>query len=490
MGADGNVTRSRVMIHIDGLVTGALVGQAAREMAQGAGFGSERAGRLGVIVEELIRESRTREAVDGDESGQVELTFDGNTLRCVLIDRRLPLTHAEIDQAPVHRLAALRFVDRCEITFAPPAGNRAVLELRLENHTAVFLGLDADEEPDRDLEDLDDLEVRTMEPRDAELLVRCLYRCYGYTYPDSDLYLESHIVNLLASGLMRSTIALSSDGEIVGHQALVFEEEGQRVPEAGKLIVDPRFRSHRIPSRLSKHAPTAAFLADLPGYYGRCVTNHTHSQAISLRHGGVETGLMLGITPGTTAMTGGIAVVSGGRISLLPMVKIARSRGPARLSIPENLVDVVRTAADRLGLERSIDSTLVEPSGTTEQSFAIDHGLGLAAFEVRQIGADLVTAAGVRLAEVAQAHIDYVELVLDCEDPSAAWAIVALERLGFFFSSWLPEMTDRGDRILLQRLAEGAADLDGIQCIREEGEAIRDLVIAEWRRVNAALLRP
>ena len=480
--------RRRIHLEIDGLVTGALVGQSAREMALDAGFGSERASRLGVIVEELLRESRTREAVDGDESCDLELTFDGNVLRCVLLDRRLPLTHAEIDQAPIHRLAALRFADRCEISFSPPAGNRVVLELRLSSHAGLFLGLEADEEHEEPGEVIDDLEVRTMRPEDAELLVRCLYRCYGYTYPDTDLYLESHIVNLLTSGLMHSTVALSPEGEVVAHQALVFEEEGQRIPEAGKLIVDPRYRSHHLPARMSKNPDGAAFAMSLPGYFGRCVTNHTLSQAITLKGGGVETGLMLGVAPAETTMTGGLAASEGGRMSLMPMVRVRSSQGRARLSLPEHLVEVIDAVASRLEIERTIDPSIVEPEGSTEQSFAIDHGFGIAAFSVRRIGSDLVAAAGARLAEVAQARIDHVELELDAEDPSAAWAISALERLGFFFAAWLPEITDRGDRIVLQRVAEGSPDITGIRCLRPEGETIRDFVIGEWRRVNDALL--
>ena len=41
MGADQEITRRRVHLEIDGLATGALVGQAAREMALDTGFGTE-----------------------------------------------------------------------------------------------------------------------------------------------------------------------------------------------------------------------------------------------------------------------------------------------------------------------------------------------------------------------------------------------------------------------------------------------------------------
>ena len=99
-----------------------------------------------------------------------------------------------------------------------------------------------------------------------------------------------------------------------------------------------------------------------------------------------------------------------------------------------------------------------------------------------------MAAAGARLTEVAQARIDFVELELDAEDPSAAWAVSVLERLGFFFAAWLPELTERGDRLILQRVAEGSPDIAGIKCVRPEGEVIRDFVISEWRRVNDVLL--
>lgn len=300
------VDRQRIVLSFDSSVSSSVIGQAAREFAADAGFGAERSGRFGVVVVELIRESRTRETLDNDDSMNVELTFDGSILRCVMNDQRIPLTRAEIDAAPVHRLTALRFVDRLDITFAAPIGNHAIIEMRLENYTAVYLGLPEDEDVELDPNDIpDELEFRVMTTDDAELLVRCLYRCYGYTYPDSDLYLESHIVHLLESGKMHSTIALAPDGEIVGHSAAVFEEEGQRYPEFGKLVVDPRFRSHKIPSRMQAVEETIEFVASLPGYYGRCVTNHPISQKLGVNVGGTETGLLLGISPADVTMTGG-----------------------------------------------------------------------------------------------------------------------------------------------------------------------------------------
>jgi|GEM_PF-4843397 len=97
-------------------------------------------------------------------------------------------------------------------------------------------------------------------------------------------------------------------------------------------------------------------------------------------------------------------------------------------------------------------------------------------------------SSAARLAEVAGAKIDFVQLELDANDPSASWAIETLERLGFFFGAFLPDFSDRGDRIVLQRVTPGTVNVGGIACARTEGEELRDMTLREWKRVNDALL--
>jgi hypothetical protein len=79
-----------------------------------------------------------------------------------------------------------------------------------------------------------------------------------------------------------------------------------------------------------------------------------------------------------------------------------------------------------------------------------------------------------------------ISLDLPMEDPAAGWAVEQLEALGFFFGAWLPghlRGAGCGDVLRLQRVADRPLAMD-IRCARPEGEAVRDAVLAEWRRVT------
>ena len=97
-------------------------GAAVRACAQGNGFEAERATRLQVMVEELLRESRLREESTGSGDLEVSVDFDGANLQVTVTDHRLPLSPAQSRHLPSRRLLALGFVDRLHIGFEGSIG--------------------------------------------------------------------------------------------------------------------------------------------------------------------------------------------------------------------------------------------------------------------------------------------------------------------------------------------------------------------------------
>ena len=96
------------------------------------------------------------------------------------------------------------------------------------------------------------LVIRPMEAGDAAELVRCVYRCYGYSYIDPLLYDPRGLQRALANGEMLSIVAAAPDGTIAGHCAVWPDEPGDTVPEAGRLVVDPRYRGHGLAGRMAE----------------------------------------------------------------------------------------------------------------------------------------------------------------------------------------------------------------------------------------------
>ena len=462
------------------------VATAVRACAIGNGVGVERSTKLQVLVEELLREARRREVVVGDEAIDVEVVFDGGTFLVRVLDSRLPLTSREVRQLGSRRLVAMGFADALSTRYRPSEGNLAECSLdltRADGRTIgdEVIGPDAPDAPD---EVADHLAIGPLEAADIPDLIRCVYRCYGYTYCEPAFYDERHIRRLLAAGLMHSVVAKTMEGEVVGHCALTFAPGGL-VPEAGRMIVDPRFRGHHLAEQLAAARNDRAIELGVTGVLCHCVSNHTGSQVTALRRGAVEVGVLIGATDPATSMPG-LPDGGVGRGGLVVMYNRCGPPSSSTLVAPKRHAPMLRAMADELGLERSIETARHEPSEErTVASSAVSWvDGGRATIEVTTIGHDLLDVAADALEGFEGLDLPFVSVELPGADPSAAWAIDELERDGFTFASWLPDARRTGDVLCLQRVSDRVVDLEGIRCARPEGEQLRDAVIAAWLRVR------
>jgi len=462
-------------------------GAAVRACAQGNGFEAERATRLQVVIEELLREARRREesGVSGDI--EMEITFDGNNLQVTITDHRLPLTPAQSRHLPSRRLLALGFVDRLHVGFAGLLGNIATCQLKLPSggpddhlHEAM-LEPDAPDALDAEAEQID---VRLMHPDDAIGLVQCVFRCYGYSYPNPSMYQAKAIRKQLESGAMLSVVAVTPSGDIVGHVACTFEFAGDPVPEGGKMIVDPRFRGHHLAERLS--LARAAMAADhgIPGVWAEAVTNHPASQRLAIQRGAAEVGLLIGVGPQGMRMNG-LPNHEATRPSFIAVFTPIGDLGSPRLSIPDHIADHVQSLVKRLGVTRTFDHAVVPPTRARSQFRTTASALaGGIEIRVHELGLDIAERMAETLDEYLAMAPSYVHLHLPAIDPSAAWAVIELEHIGFAWCAWIPAYLTSGDSLRLQRVTDNPVVVDQIVCAREEGKSVRDFVISEWTRIR------
>ena len=460
---------------------------AVRACAVGNGLVAERATRLQVVVEELLREAREREKVGEDGTIAVSVVIDGTSLRVAIRDDRLPLTSAEARHLPSRRLLSLGFVDGLHVGYLGPEGNLATCGMRLGQGADRHIGDELVGDDEVDVPDglEDDIVIRRMEGADVVGLIRCIYRCYGYTYPDPAFYEERHVRRLLRSGLLRSVVAETAQGEIVGHCALTLDGPADRVPEAGKMIVDPRFRGHHLAERMATLRNEVAIELGLAGVYCDCVTNHVGSQRAALQRGSVEVGLLIGAFSPSTTMAG-LPNPDGGRRSLLAMYNTCAPVLGAGISLPDRLVDVVAPIAAELGLAREISTAAIAPreARSAHRVSLQAWSDGTAVLSVDRIGADLRDRLADDLEGFHGLDLAVVLLDLPAHDPSAAWAAAEAERLGFAFCSWLPEGMGSSDTLRLQLVTDRTIDFASIRCATPSGEAIRDFTIAEWDRLR------
>ena len=463
-------------------------GAAVRSCALSKGFKAERATRLQVVVEELIRECRMREAAattPGDVS--VEVAFDGTSLEVTVIDHRLPLSAEQSRHLPSRRLLALGFADHLHVGFAGSTGNVASCRLTMASaypddllHTDM-LEPDAPDAPGIEQVEID---VRLMAPTDADGLVQCLFRCYGYTYPNQSMYQAAAIRRQLESGSMISVVAIAPSGEVVGHVACTFDRPGDVIPEAGKMIVDPRYRGHHLAERLSLKRKEIAAGRAIPGMWSETVTNHPASQRLAIERGAAEVGLLIGFSPQSMAMIG-LPNHESARHSLLAVFTPTGPLPADTLSVPGHVAEHLATLAARLGIEREIRTESVEPTRARSRIHSSASAVaGAVEIRVRAIGRDIAEQVADVLDEYSAMSPAAVHLHLPATDPAAAWAAAELERVGFAWCAWMPAFLADGDSIRLQRVSDHPVLLEDIVCARAEGEEVRDFVIAEWTRVH------
>ncbi len=449
-----------------------------------AGLGPDRSTRLRATVEELLGEARQREFVGDAGDLRVTTRSGEHTLVVEVGDDRLPLAPGGARRLTSRRLAALGFVDQLHVASRGADGNVATIEVRLEDADASSLGgevLDGEVARVSD-DDAAALEIREMRESDAMGVAQCVYRCYGYTYLDPGMYRPRSLRSWTRSGVLRSVVAVTPQGEVVGHCALTFDHPGAPVPEAGKLVVDPRYRGHHLAERLAEVRAGMARSLGLSGIWAECVTNHPYSQREVVALGGVETGLLVGATPAALTMEG-LENVAGGRHSLLAMWTSVGGTVPSRIHVPARHEGLLAELVERSGVVRSIVPGTAGPSAAHSHLRASpDTAAGVGRIRVDAVGTDLVARVAHELDALLAYDLAAVQMDLDLDDPHAGWAIDALEGLGCFLGAWLPGA--RGtDVIRLQRVGDRPVAGD-IHCARPEGEAIRDAILSEWHRVG------
>ncbi len=475
-----------IEIRIDGSPgTLAAVGGAVRALAISAGLESDRATRFRVVVEELAREAIGREHAAGPADVTVRVRSGAGTLHVEVHDRGLPMTSAESRRTPSRRLAALGFVDQLHIATHGNEGNMSACAISVTGPDRAIVGERLDPNaPDATDDEAQAVDVRAMDVADAVGLARCIYRCYGYTYKDHTLYEPRHIAHALRTGVMQSVVAVASDGEVVGHSALFVERPGDPVPEAGKLVVDPRYRGHHLAERLAAVRLEHGRGQEFPGFWAQAVTNHPGSQKEIIHLGGAEVGLLIGASPSTVVMAD-LDNVNEGRRSLVAMYTPLR-RTAQTIYPPAAHADVVGELHAALALDRTIAvaDEGATPTGPTTMRVSVVPDAGIAHIRVERIGADALSRVAHELEALDSFDLGAIHLDLPLADPAAGRVATALERLGFCFAAWLPDFAPHSDVLRLQHVASHPVDIEHVVCARAEGERLRDYVVDDWHRVR------
>jgi serine/threonine-protein kinase RsbW len=319
-----------------------------------------------------------------------------------------------------------------------------------------------------------------MRPEESFELSRCVYRSYGYTYDWDYIYYPDRIRELQESGLMRSCIVLTPEGEFVGHLALTIEDPNLPVGEAGQAVVDARFRGHRLFERMKTFLAERAKEWGMYGLYSEATAVHPYSQKGNLHLGAKETGYLLGYIPSSVSYKeiSEDKEERRGSVALFYMRVNQRDAYP-----PVAYREAAQQVIEHNGLRRTIkNASDVEMSRSSRVSLKVRQDHNLAFLRVEEPGADLVELVRGRVRELCLHHIDCIYADLPLSHPATAQAGAGLRDLGFFFGGIIPEAYSGdigGDVLRLQYLNNVEVEPSDIHTASDFAEELLDLIFRQ-----------
>jgi anti-sigma regulatory factor (Ser/Thr protein kinase) len=459
-------------------------------------FVQQVAHRLGLRVraaEHLYRAVETvcrniiEHAFDPDEAGQYDIEILRRPGRVVIAveDRGLPFDYARLrdgKDAALPEMLHHSFADEVRFINLGRGGNRVELikhlphadvreQLREEEHHRTVRAPDAPASAP--------LEIRMMRPEESFELSRCVYRSYGYSYDWDDVYYPDRIRELQESGVMRSCVALTSEGEFVGHLAVRLERPDSPVGEAGQAVVDPRFRGHRLFPRMKAFMAEQARNIGMYGLYSEATAVHPFSQRANLDLGAKETGFLLGFIPASVSYKE-IGAGREGRRGSVALFFMRTTPEPERTIYPPAAYrETVQRVVEHNRLHRTNkDGSDAEMLPSSRMSVDVRRDHNLAFLRVQEPGADLQELVRIRLRELCLHRVDCIYIDLPLSHPAVQSAGARLDELGFFFGGIIPELRD-GDVLRLQYLNEVDIRSDDVRTGSDFGEELLDLIFQQ-----------
>lgn len=324
-------------------------------------------------------------------------------------------------------------------------------------------------------------DIAPLQPTDITPLIDCVRQCYGESYPSPVMYDSSKLKEVIDAKLMHSVIAKLPNGKIIGHCALTFDGPRNTSPEAGKMMVDPNYRGHQIAEKMAQKRIEIARALMIPGFWTECVTNHPYSQHEMIAFNAKETGLFIGDMPSTIAMKG-LENHPDTRMSLLAFYLSIGDR-PHTIYLPQNHAAHTQALAQELNLKRKIIVSNLPGKGQTIINTVVNSGIQTANIFIEFIGDDFLQAVESHLQNIRTLNLASIYLDLPIEQEAASMAFEDLEKRGFFWGSWMPNYSRKGDVVRLQKINQ-TVNVDEIVCARPQGDNIKSYVVSEWRRTQ------
>lgn len=323
-----------------------------------------------------------------------------------------------------------------------------------------------------------EFEIRDMQPSDAVEIVRCFYRAYGYSFVYRHIYYPDRIIELNNRGDMISAVAVTREGEIVGHTALIKHSGESKVAEIGLAVVNPPFRGQGCLTRLTQYLTDRARFEGFTALFVMAATNHTFSQQVIHRFGFHDCGLLVGLGPASISFKS-LTETLPQRETYVICFRYLDKPQPPKLYVPRHHGSFVLKLYRNIGCEPKMvtpkHQKFLFPATNAVVTSHYYTPAGYGRIQIDQYGQCLLPQIKTRLKELCLKHIDVIQLQCDLTNPLTYHMVEQFEALGFFFGGIWPE-SDTGEALVLQYLNNVSIAYDRIKLASPLGKEMLNYV--------------
>lgn len=440
---------------------------------------------------------------------QVHLAVEGTALVLRLSDNGLPydtsllpaydpreaaqLAQSEVQAAALASYLMQKLCDRCQVVNQGSQGNHIQLEWLLPLAGSNSANEPASAAPPPAAEDAAPGQtaphrptaIRPLQPGDAIHLARLMYRSYGYSYVNPDMYVAERILARVQDGRLVSWVATTTDARgtesIVGHIACMKAHRDDDTLEVGAAVVAPSQRGTGLLGQLLDVATAALQGRPERAAFVHAVTAHPFTQKTFGRLGYLPTALMLAYTPASLHFRHISAQGSVERGSVYYACKLLRPSAPLAVYLPQPMAALLLQSA------RDIQFPLlpqplrpVALHGASHLRIAVESALNAAFISVHHAGEDFLAVLRRELRTLCRARVDAIYLSLDLSQSSAPPAAQAAQDCGFIPAGLTPFMPWPAT-LCLQYLNNQQLEETHVCAVGPTAQALRGGLFKAWR---------
>lgn len=326
--------------------------------------------------------------------------------------------------------------------------------------------------------------IRRLLPEDAVQVAQCVYRAYGYTYGNEDLYYPGRIAHLNEAGRLISVVVAAEDGSVVGHLALERPDLGP-IAESGQAVVIPAHRGRHLLERMRDFAEDEGRREGLLAIFSEPVTSHPYSQRVNEKVGSHACGVRLGAMPRSTSFKSITSEALPQRESCMIYTQYLVAPPTAVVHVPAHHREVLERVYTHLEAPADFREPGVGDAGSVV-SVSFDRAWQYGLVRVEAIGETTSTEVQRALRDLVDtsgAEVVYLELPLALA--ATPTLCVEAEEMGFFFSGISPLFAKQGDILRLQYL-NCELDTSRLAIASPFGQELVDYVARERQRVSSS----